>query len=131
MTRDRHDSMERRLARLERSDPAVARAAESYRKMVRDLTGGPGLSSSELARLYDVSQPLPEELLPVATACVLCKGEGAATHKPCCSSHGHELCCDCYRQTHFVEVGSCCEAYTEREILSRHARDTEESPGQS
>ena len=61
--RSRHDSLEKRLAKLEREDPAVAKAAQQYREMVLNLTGGGGLSRSELARLYDVSQPVPEELL--------------------------------------------------------------------
>lgn len=30
-----------------------------------------------------------------------------ATHLPCCSSHGHPLCCECYCHTHFVETGVC------------------------
>lgn len=30
-----------------------------------------------------------------------------ATHEPCCSSHGHSLCCECYCTTHFVEVDRC------------------------
>lgn len=45
-----------------------------------------------------------------ATAtCRLC-GESAPTpgHSPCCSSHGKDLCCPCYRRSHFVEVGPCC-----------------------
>jgi hypothetical protein len=52
--------LEQRLAKLEKEDPEVAKAAEGYRKMVGRLTGAGsyGLSPSELARLYDVSQPL-------------------------------------------------------------------------
>lgn len=30
-----------------------------------------------------------------------------ATHEPCCSSHGVALCCECYCDTHFVEVNRC------------------------
>lgn len=28
-------------------------------------------------------------------------------HFPCCSSHKIDMCCACYRRTHFVEVGPC------------------------
>ena len=28
-------------------------------------------------------------------------------HDPCCSSHGVSLCCECYCDTHFVEVNRC------------------------
>ncbi|HEY6793925.1 MAG TPA: DUF4326 domain-containing protein [Kineosporiaceae bacterium] len=32
-----------------------------------------------------------------------------ARYTPCCSSHGADLCCRCYRLTHFVETGcDCC-----------------------
>lgn len=54
--------LEEELQRLEREVPGVGRAAAGYRGMVDRLTGkGPGLSPSELARLYDVSQPLETE----------------------------------------------------------------------
>lgn len=50
--------LEQRLAKLEREDPEVAKAAASYRAMVESVTTGYRLSPDELARLYDVSQPL-------------------------------------------------------------------------
>jgi len=40
--------------------------------------------------------------------CARCPEEATPAHIPCCSSHGHSLCCQCYRTTHFVEVGPCC-----------------------
>lgn len=50
------------LLRLEREDPAVAKAAASYeRTRDRILQRGPGLSPTDLARLYDVETPLDPE----------------------------------------------------------------------
>lgn len=49
---------------------------------------------------------------PPQDACTRCN-EQPITHRPCCSSHGRDLCCDCYRRTHFVEVGNCCSAWAQ------------------
>lgn len=50
------------LLRLEREDPAVAKAAASYeRTRDRILQRGPGLSPTDLARLYDVETPLDSD----------------------------------------------------------------------
>ena len=111
-----HDSLERRLQKLERENPEVARAAASYRQMANDVTGNHRLSSAYLADLYDVSKPLPTcgydgcTELPVDYAVPL---NPRAQGYPACARHMEIL------------------AHPEREILSRHARDTDVSPGQS
>ena len=55
--------------------------------------------------------------------CARCPEE--ATHVPCCSSHGHSLCCQCYRTTHFVEVGPCCGQPTVSRSLTEALADLE------
>jgi hypothetical protein len=46
-------------------------------------------------------------------ACVRCQVR-RITHEPCCSSHNKLLCCECYRFTHFMEVGNCCSHWAEK-----------------
>jgi hypothetical protein len=51
-----------------------------------------------------------------------------ASHTPCCSveSHGYDLCCECYRRTHFVEVGNCCTRYGVATVLYEEMYPLEE-----
>lgn len=52
--------------------------------------------------------------------CEVCQTRPVAeAHNPCCSSHEKTLCCQCYRWTHFVEVGACCGAWRQMQDVIR------------